>query len=172
MELIPAIPAPDFKQIAYWKNSNPLSLSDLKGSVILIDFWTYTCIFCLRTLPLMKLLNKKYFKYGLRVIQAHSAEYEFARLAENIETALSYYNLNKIPIAVDSKNKTWESYGNSYWPKHVLIDSNGFVRYEHAGYGHIIDFEAQVRELLEEAGNTISEPCEENDPHDDIYEIY
>ncbi|HEY7082301.1 MAG TPA: redoxin family protein [Nitrososphaeraceae archaeon] len=172
MEIVPAVPAPDFKQISSWKNSDPLSIGNLKGSVILIDLWTYTCIFCLRTLPLMTLLNNKYSKYGLRVIQAHSAEYDFARITENVENALSYYKLDRIPVAIDNRNKTWEAYGDSYWPKHVLIDSNGFVRYEHAGYGRITDFEAQVRELLEEAGNTISEPREENEPHDDIYEIY
>jgi hypothetical protein len=120
----------------------------------------------------MTLLNNKYSKYGLRVIQAHSAEYDFARITENVENALSYYKLDKIPVAIDNRNKTWEAYGDSYWPKHVLIDTNGFVRYEHAGYGQISVFEAQVRELLEEAGITISEPCEENEPHDDIYEIY
>ena len=120
----------------------------------------------------MKLMDRKYSKYGLRVIQAHSAEYEFARLSENVVSALSYYNLDKIPVAIDSQNKTWEAYGNSYWPKHVLVDTNGFVRYEHAGYGRINDFEEQVRELLEEAGNTISEPLERSDPPDEIFEIY
>jgi thiol-disulfide isomerase/thioredoxin len=172
LELIPAIPAPDFKQISSWKNSEPLSVGGLRGSVILLDFWTYTCIFCLRTLPLMKLLDRKYSRYGLKVIQAHSAEYEFARSSENVANALSYFSLDKIPVALDSQNKTWEAYGNSYWPKHVLIDSNGFVRYEHAGYGRINDFEEQVRELLEEAGNNISEPLEGSDPPDEIYEIY
>ena len=120
----------------------------------------------------MKILDKKYSKYGLRVIQVHSAEYEFARLKANVLKALSYYNLNKIPAAIDSNNKTWEAYGNSYWPKHVLVDMNGFVRYEHAGYGNITDFEDQVRELLEEAGKTIPEPLESTNPFDDIYEIY
>lgn len=92
----------------------------------------------------MKILDKKYSRYGLKVIQAHSAEYEFARLTENVLNALTYYNLDKIPVAIDSNNKTWEAYGNSYWPKHVLVDNNGFVRYEHAGYGNITDFEEQV----------------------------
>jgi len=109
LELIPAIPAPDFKQISSWKNSDPLSVGGLRGSVILLDFWTYTCIFCLRTLPLMKLLDRKYSRYGLKVIQAHSAEYEFARSSENVANALSYFSLDKIPVALDSQNKTWEA---------------------------------------------------------------
>ncbi|MFZ0326794.1 MAG: redoxin family protein [Nitrososphaeraceae archaeon] len=172
MDLIPAIPAPDFRQISSWHNSKSLSINDLKGNVILLDFWTFTCIFCLRTIPLMKILDKKYSRYGLKVIQAHSSEYEFARLTENVLNALTYYNLDKIPVAIDSNNKTWEAYGNSYWPKHVLVDNNGFVRYEHAGYGNITDFEEQVRELLEEAGHTISEPLEVTNPPDEIYETY
>jgi thiol-disulfide isomerase/thioredoxin len=160
MELIPATPAPEFKEITDWANSQPLSIKDLKGKVVIIDCWTYTCIFCLRTIPMMRRLQQKYGKYGLQVVQAHSAEYHFATDHANIKRALSQYNINDVPVAFDINNKTWEAYGNMYWPKHVFVDHNGFVRYEHAGYGGMEDFEDVVVELLQEAGN---KPVEEKE---------
>lgn len=86
MDIVPAYPAPDFKNIVKWENSEPISIKDLKDKVVLLDCWTYTCIFCLRTIPIMKRLQEKYSKkYGFLVIQAHSAEYEFARNILNIQ---------------------------------------------------------------------------------------
>jgi thiol-disulfide isomerase/thioredoxin len=172
MELIPANPAPEFKEITGWANSQPLSIKGLKGKVVIIDCWTYTCIFCLRTIPMMRRLQQKYGKYGLQVVEAHSAEYHFATDHANIKRALSQYNINDVPVAFDTNNKTWEAYGNMYWPKHVFIDHNGFVRYEHAGYGGMEDFEDVVVELLQEAGNKPVEEEEQNDPKDEIYDIY
>jgi thiol-disulfide isomerase/thioredoxin len=172
MELIPANPAPEFKEITGWANSQPLSIKGLKGKVVIIDCWTYTCIFCLRTIPMMRRLQQKYGKYGLQVVEAHSAEYHFATDHANIKRALSHYNINDVPVAFDTNNKTWEAYGNMYWPKHVFIDHNGFVRYEHAGYGGMEDFEDVVVELLQEAGNKPVEEEEQNDPKDEIYDIY
>jgi thiol-disulfide isomerase/thioredoxin len=172
MDLIPAIPAPELKNITGWANSKPLSIKELRGEVILLDCWTYTCIFCLRTLPIMRRLQQKYGKYGLQVLQAHSAEYHFATNHTNINRALSRYNVNDIPVAFDTNNKTWEAYGNMYWPKHVFIDHTGFIRYEHAGYGGIEDFEDVVVELLQEAGNKPMEEKEQDDPKDEIYDVY
>ncbi|HKG70793.1 MAG TPA: redoxin domain-containing protein, partial [Nitrososphaeraceae archaeon] len=172
MELIPATPAPEFKEITGWANSQPLSIKGLHGKVVIIDCWTYTCIFCLRTIPMMRRLQQKYGKYGLQVVQAHSAEYHFATDHTNIKRALSRYNINDVPVAFDINNKTWEAYGNMYWPKHVFVDHNGFVRYEHAGYGGMEDFEDVVVELLQEAGNKPVEEKEQDDPKDEIYDIY
>ena len=172
MELIPAIPAPEFKEITEWANSQPLSIKGLKGKVVIIDCWTYTCIFCLRTIPMMRRLQQKYGKYGLQVVQAHSAEYHFATDHANIKRALSRYNINDVPVAFDINNKTWEAYGNTYWPKHVFVDPNGFVRYEHAGYGGMEDFEDVVVELLQETGKKSVEEKEQDDPKDEIYDIY
>jgi thiol-disulfide isomerase/thioredoxin len=172
MELIPATPAPEFKEITGWANSQPLCIKGLKGKVVIIDCWTYTCIFCLRTIPMMRRLQQKYGKYGLQVVHAHSAEYHFATDYANIKRALSRYNINDVPVAFDIKNKTWEAYGNMYWPKHVFVDHNGFVRYEHAGYGGMEDFEDVVVELLQEAGNKPGEEKDEDDPKDEIYDIY
>jgi hypothetical protein len=80
----------------------------------------------LRTIPIMKRLQQKYAKNGFQVIQAHSAEYNFAKDTSNIQRALTRYEINSIPVAIDTKNRIWEAYGNMYWPKHILIDHNGF----------------------------------------------
>jgi thiol-disulfide isomerase/thioredoxin len=172
MDIIPAVPAPEFKGIRIWANSKPLSIKDLKGKVVLLDCWTYTCIFCLRTIPVMERLQKKYSRYGFQVIQAHSTEYEFASDIQNIHKALSRYNVNNIPVAFDTNNKTWEAYGNMYWPKHVLIDHNGFIRYEHAGYGAIEEFENAVAELLEEAARKPTEDMDTGIMTDEIFDTY
>jgi hypothetical protein len=120
----------------------------------------------------MKQLQQKYEKYGLQVVQAHSAEYHFATDHANIRRALQRYNISNIPNAFDTANKTWEAYGNMYWPKHVLIDHMGFMRYEHAGYGGITEFEEIVTELLEEAGKKPGEAGEQEELHDEIYDTY
>lgn len=172
MDVIPATPAPEFKEITGWANSHPLSMKELKGKVILLDCWTYTCIFCLRTIPVMKRMQQKYGKYGLQVVQAHSAEYNFAVDHNNIRQALQRYNINDIPVAFDTRNKTWEAYGNMYWPKHIIIDHNGFIRYEHAGYGGVTDFEDIIIELLEEAGNKPTIEKDQDNLRDEIFDTY
>jgi thiol-disulfide isomerase/thioredoxin len=172
LNLVPAIPAPEFKNISIWANSEPVSVKGLKGKVILLDCWTYTCIFCLRTIPIMKRLQQKYAKNRFQVIQAHSAEYDFAKDASNIQRAIMRYNINNIPVAFDTDNRIWEAYGNMYWPKHVLIDHNGFIRYGHAGYGEIQDFEDEVVELLEEAGQKPDECRDSENPTDEIFDTY
>lgn len=172
MDIVPAVPAPEFKGIKVWANSKPLSIKDLKGRVVLLDCWTHTCIFCLRTIPIMKRLQEKYSKYGFQVIQAHSAEYEFATNAQNVHKALSRYKINNIPVGFDTNNSTWEAYGNMYWPKHVLIDHDSFIRYEHAGYGSIQDFESRVVEVLEEAGHKPTDEIDTLNPNDEIFDTY
>ena len=171
MDIIPASPAPEFRDVSGWANSAPLTIKGLKGKVVLLDCWTYTCIFCLRTIPIMKRLQEKYGKYGLQVVQAHSAEYEFATNPDNVRRALQVYGISE-PVAFDSKNKVWEAYGNMYWPRHVLIDHNGLVRYEHAGYGPISDFEEAIVDLLSEIGQKPVEEVEDKDPLDPIYDTY
>lgn len=170
MNIIPATPAPEFVNIEGWENTQPLSIKALKGKVILLDCWTYTCIFCLRSIPVMRRLKKKYSSHGLAVVGAHSVEYRFTVNISNIRKALTRYNVD-FPVALDTKNKTWEAYGNMYWPKHVLIDVNGFVRYEHAGYGNIAEFEESIIELLQEAG--YEPPTElDEDVNDPIYDMH
>lgn len=181
MNIIPAFPAPDLNVIDWTLNgsesqsrtiNDQITLKNLKGRIILLDCWTYTCIFCLRTIPIVKRLQEKYSKYGLFVISAHSYEYEFAKSTENIRKAIKKYNLTDIPIGFDVENKVWRAYGNMYWPKHILIDQNGFIRYEHPGYGNINEFEEAIIELLEETGQIVNEQRDSQNPVDDIYDTY
>ncbi len=149
MNIIPAFPAADFKEIEVWSDGLDYSINDFKDKVILLDFWTYTCVYCLRTLPTVDKIKKKYGDKGLIVIPIHSSEYEFAKDVNNTKRAISALGLDGYVTGFDTKNKTWEEYGNSYWPKHVLIDREGFVRYEHPGYGTLSEFEEAISDLLD-----------------------
>ncbi len=149
MNLIPAFPAPEFDAIEKWNDGAKHSIKDFKGKVILLDFWTYTCIYCLRTIPIMNKLKEKYKDKDFEIISIHSSEYEFAKNVKNIERAISSLNLNDYLIGLDTKNRTWEVYGNSYWPKHIFIDKEGFIRYEQPGYGHLNEFEDALSDLLD-----------------------
>lgn len=171
MDVIPATTASEFVKIEGWLNTEPLSIRALRGKVVLLDCWTYTCVFCLRTIPMMRRLREKYSKYGLVVVGAHSAEYQFATNAVNVKKALERYKVN-FPIALDTRNGTWDAYGNTYWPRHILIDSNGLVRYEHAGYGSIHEFEEPIIELLQEAGSDMNVEMENEDPNDEIRDLH
>jgi thiol-disulfide isomerase/thioredoxin len=157
MNLIPAYPAPDFKEIDKWSDGLKHSIKDFKGKAILLDFWTYTCIYCLRTIPTINKIKEKYQDNDLAIVSIHSAEYNFAKDIENIEKAISTLNLSHYLTGFDIKNKTWELYGNSYWPKHIFIDKDGFIRYEQPGYGLIKDFEEAILDLLEKPCNKIKE---------------
>ncbi|MDQ6723854.1 MAG: redoxin family protein [Thermoproteota archaeon] len=161
MNLIPAYPAPDFKEIEKWSDNLKYTIKDFRGKTILLDFWTYTCIYCLRTIPILNKIKKKYKDEGLMIIPIHSAEYEFARNISNIDRAMSTLNLNEYLVGYDTKNQTWETYGNSYWPKHIFIDKEGFIRYEHPGYGKLNEFEEALSDLLDLPFNN-NEPQKEN----------
>ena len=149
MNIIPAISAPEFKDINNWNDNSNHSINELKGKVVVLDFWTYTCIFCLRTIPTIKKIKEEYADKDLVVIGIHSAEYEFVKNITNIERALKELGVNDHITGYDTNNKTWEVYGNSYWPKHILIDRDGFVRYEHPGYGTFDDFKEALNDLLD-----------------------
>ncbi|TVP40705.1 redoxin family protein [Candidatus Nitrosocosmicus arcticus] len=149
MNIIPAVSAPEFKDIKNWSDNAKHSIKELKGKVVLLDFWTYTCIFCLRTIPTIKQIKGKYTNNDLVVIGIHSAEYEFAKNTANIKRALMELGVDEYLTGYDTNNKTWEVYGNSYWPKHILVDRDGFVRYEHPGYGTFDDFEEALTDLLD-----------------------
>ena len=149
MNIIPATSAPEFKDINNWNDSSNHSIKELKGKVVVLDFWTYTCIFCLRTIPTIKKIKEEYADKDLVVIGIHSAEYEFVKNITNIERALKELGVNDHITGYDTNNKTWEVYGNSYWPKHILIDRDGFVRYEHPGYGTFDDFKEALNDLLD-----------------------
>lgn len=134
-----------------WFNSPPLTLSDQKGKVVLIDFWTYTCINCIRTLPYLKSWHSKYADQGLVIIGVHSPEFEFEKDANNVQQAIDDFGIT-YPVVQDNNFTTWRAYSNRYWPAKYLIDQDGYVRYTHIGEGDYDETEGAIRELLEEAG--------------------
>jgi thiol-disulfide isomerase/thioredoxin len=139
--------APEFQNISGWINSEPLTLNRLKGRVVFLDFWTYSCYNCQNTLPEMNKLHAKYGKKGLVIIGVHAPEFPYERKRENVERAVASAGLT-YPIALDSNNTTWKLYGNHYWPRQTIIDENGEVAYEHVGEGSYREIEAKVVELL------------------------
>lgn len=143
--------APEFSHLQGWLNSRPLTMSGLKGRVVLLDFWTYSCVNCVRTLPHVKQLNTRYSGDRFVLVGVHTPEFDFERLPENVADAVKRFGI-KYPVALDSENVTWKLYGNQYWPRQTLVDTNGRVRWEHAGEGEYDKMENQIRELLKEAG--------------------
>ncbi len=157
--------APDFTGGGTWLNSpNPLSLkTNLKGKVVLVDFWTYTCINCIRTLPYVQSWQEKYAAKGFTVVGVHSPEFEIEKNTKNVEDAITRHKLT-YPVVQDNDFKIWSSYDNRYWPAHYLIDKEGRVRYTHFGEGNYLETENKIRELLDESPITGSEPKVDNKP--------
>jgi thiol-disulfide isomerase/thioredoxin len=146
--------APDFTGTERWFNTpggRPLSLTGLRGHVVLVDFWTYTCINCLRTLPFLKGLYATYHPYGLDIVGVETPEFAFEREASNVIQAVHSDGI-RYPVAQDNNYGTWNAYQNQYWPAEYLIDSHGQVRHTQFGEGDYLQSEAAVRELLYEAG--------------------
>jgi cytochrome c biogenesis protein CcdA/thiol-disulfide isomerase/thioredoxin len=140
-------PAPGFSGITHWFNSKPLTLQELRGKVVLVDFWTYSCINCIRTLPHLKALDAKYRKDGLVIVGVHTPEFAFERDAGNVGKAVKSFGIH-YPVALDPKNATWNNYYNEYWPAHYLIDRNGTLRSVHYGEGAYVTTENEIRTLL------------------------
>jgi cytochrome c biogenesis protein CcdA/thiol-disulfide isomerase/thioredoxin len=146
--------APDFTGNQRWFNTSggrPLSLEQLRGKVVLVDFWTYTCINCIRTLPYLKAWDERYRDRGLVIVGVHTPEFPFERDAGNVEEAIDQNGL-RYPVAQDNDYATWDAYGNQYWPAKYLIDAEGQVRYTHFGEGDYEQTESAIRRLLAEAG--------------------
>lgn len=146
-ELKQSYPAPDFQGITDWINSSPLHMADLKGKVVLIDFWTYSCINCVRTLPYLKNWYDKYHDQGLVIIGVHTPEFQFEKDLDNVKRAVEAYQIH-YPVALDNDYGTWTNYQNLYWPAHYLIDKNGNIVYEHFGEGHYDETEYNIVTLL------------------------
>ncbi len=136
-----------------WLNSKPLSRSSLKGKVVLIDFWTYSCINCLRALPYVEAWADKYKDSGLVVIGVHTPEFAFEKERANVEKAVRDLKVT-YPVAIDSDYKIWRAFNNEYWPAHYFIDGKGRIRYHHFGEGEYAESEAVIQELLKENGAT------------------
>ncbi len=141
--------APEFEGISSYINSNGTKLSDLKGKVVLIDFWTYSCINCIRTLPYLVDWNQKYSDKGLVIIGIHSPEFEFEKGLDNVKQAVTRFGI-KYPVLLDNDHGTWNAFQNSYWPRKYLVDSEGFIRYDHIGEGGYVETENAIRTLLAE----------------------
>jgi cytochrome c biogenesis protein CcdA/thiol-disulfide isomerase/thioredoxin len=141
---------PEFTNVTTWLNSPPLKAEDLRGKVVLIDFWTYSCINCIRTLPTLTGWDAKYKDQGLVIIGVHTPEFKFEENPENIKTALARYGIH-YPIAVDNNYGIWTAYDNHYWPAKYLIDAQGKIRKTHFGEGDEDEFETAIQSLLREA---------------------
>lgn len=139
--------APAITGIEKWFNTQPLDLAALKGKVVLVDFWTYSCINCIRTLPHIKEWNEKYKDQGLVVIGVHAPEFSFEGKSENVAEAIKKFGIN-YPVAMDNQFATWKNYENKYWPAHYLIDRSGQVVYTHFGEGNYGVTENNIRYLL------------------------
>ena len=148
-------PAPNFSGIVRWLNSNPLSMEELGGKVVLVDFWAYSCINCLRTLPYLRDWNEKYASRGLEIVGVHSPEFEFEKSEANVREAIAREQITWA-VAMDNDFQTWRAYQNRYWPHKFLIDQDGYIRYDHIGEGAYEETELQIRKLLAEAGREIS----------------
>jgi cytochrome c biogenesis protein CcdA/thiol-disulfide isomerase/thioredoxin len=147
--------APELRGTQRWFNTahgRPLTLRSLRGRVVLIDFWTYSCINCLRTLPALRAWDAHYRRDGLTVIGVHAPEFPFERDAANVERAIGRNGL-RYPVVQDNEFATWNAYGNQYWPAKYLIDARGRVRYVHFGEGSYDTTERAIRGLLAEAGH-------------------
>jgi len=142
-----------------WVNSKQLSLAELRGKVVLIDFWDYTCVNCLRTLPYIKEWHTRYRDKGLVIIGVHAPEFYFARSIENIERAIKDFKLD-YPVVMDNDYQIWHAFANRYWPAKYLIDKDGYVRYYHFGEGNYIETELAIQLLLREInpGMEFSDP--------------
>ena len=152
--------APNFTGTEDWFNTpgdRPLSLTQLRGHVVLVDFWTYTCINCLRTLPFLKGLYAQYHRYGLDIVGVETPEFTFEQEASNVRQAIASDGI-KYPVVQDNQYGTWNAYQNQYWPAEYLIDAKGQVRHVQFGEGNYKEDEAAVRALLADAGATSLPP--------------
>ena len=143
--------APDFRGITDWFNSRPLSIQQLRGKVVLVDFWTYSCINCLRTLPHLKAWWREYHRAGLEIVGVHTPEFGFESVPHNVAAATKQLGV-AWPVALDPKDETWNAYRNQYWPAEYLIDKRGHIRHYHPGEGEYDQTEALIRRLLGERG--------------------
>lgn len=143
--------APEFLGIESWVNSEPLTMASLRGKVVLVDFWTYSCVNCVRTLPHLNAWHETYAKRGLVIVGVHTPEFEFEREKANVEAAVARFGI-RYPVALDTGFATWEAYRNRYWPAHYFVDAKGDIRYHHFGEGAYEHSEAVIRALLDETG--------------------
>jgi cytochrome c biogenesis protein CcdA/thiol-disulfide isomerase/thioredoxin len=154
--------APDFRGVSAWINTPGLSMPALRGKVVLVDFWTYSCINCLRTVPYIEKWDERYRSEGLVIVGVHTPEFQFEHDLENVRAAVKRLNV-RYPVALDNGYDTWDAYGNKYWPADYLVDQTGRVRHIHVGEGDYDETERDIRLLLE-AGGSAALPPEARQP--------
>ncbi len=140
-----------------WFNSPPLSFRQLRGRAVLVDFWDYTCVNCIRTLPYVQAWHERYHDQGLTVIGVHTPEFTFAQYESNVERGIREFGLT-YPIVVDSNREIWKSFANRYWPTKYLLDKDGYLRYGHFGEGGYRECEEAIQELLREIDPALTLP--------------
>ena len=143
--------APELRGTGAWINSDPFTIESRRGEVVLIDFWTFSCINCIRTLPYLKSWHEKYADQGLVILGVHAPEFEFEKVLENVQDAVNEFQI-KYAVVQDNDFGTWRAYRNRYWPAKYLIDKDGYIRYFHFGEGAYDETEEKIRELLTETG--------------------
>ena len=142
--------APEFSQNVTWLQGGPLRMSELRGKPVLIDFWDYTCVNCLRTLPYVKEWHRRYATLGLTVVGVHAPEFSFARASGNVQRAVREQGI-EYPIVLDNEYAVWQAYANRYWPAKYLIDGKGYLRAYHHGEGAYHETEELIQALLRES---------------------
>jgi cytochrome c biogenesis protein CcdA/thiol-disulfide isomerase/thioredoxin len=143
-------PAPEFRDISLWVNSAPLSLRSLRGKVVVLDFWTYSCVNCLRTLPHVKRWYATYRDVGLVVVGVHTPEFSFERVPSNVRREIGSLGI-EYPVALDNSYGTWNAWENRYWPAKYFVDRTGHIRFAHFGEGEYEESEEVIRTLLAES---------------------
>ena len=146
---------PELVGVSGWINSEPFTLESKRGSVVLIDFWTYTCINCIRTLPYLREWHENYSDAGLVIVGVHSPEFEFEKISDNVAEAVNNFGI-RYPVVQDNHFATWDAFKNNAWPAKYLIDKDGVVRYSHLGEGNYSETEQKIRELLTETGGDLA----------------
>jgi thiol-disulfide isomerase/thioredoxin len=147
--------APEIGRV--WLNSTPLSFRQLRGRAVLVDFWDYTCVNCIRTLPYVQAWHERYRDKGLTVIGVHTPEFTFAQYESNVERGIREFGLT-YPIVIDSNREIWKAFANRYWPTKYLLDKDGYLRYAHFGEGGYGECEQIIQELLREIDPVIELP--------------
>lgn len=149
--------APEFTGIDHWLNSPPLTMQSLRGKVVLVDFWTYSCINCINTLPYVKQWHEKYKDQGLVVVGVHTPEFPYEKSTANVQEAIRRFDI-RYPVAQDNAYGTWSAFHNRYWPATYLIDADGRIVYQHYGEGRYAETEAAIQKLLAQRTSRPEEP--------------
>ncbi len=146
--------APELTKVSGYINSEPFQLKDLRGKVVVVDFWTYSCINCIRTIPYLNSWYEKYADDGLVIVGVHTPEFEFEKDPDNVKAAVEKFGI-KYPVVQDNDKGTWQEYQNRYWPRKYIVDDEGYIRYDHIGEGGYAESENVIRSLLKERATNL-----------------